>query len=51
VRSFDQRDGPPGALPVKPSPRKASSFAVRAGASAFEIIEVKPTWSSRPSSL
>ena len=51
ARSVLQRLGPPGALPVKPGgSRKRLEPSVSAGRSASEIAEVKPTWSSRPSS-
>ena len=51
LRSVLQRLGPPGALPVKPGgSRSASSSLVSAARSSLAIVEVKPTWSSLPSS-
>ena len=59
-RSFSQaansavahRLGPPGVSPVNPvPPRSASSLALSAGRSTFEMAEVKPTWSSLPAPL
>ena len=51
LRSVLHRLGPPGALPVKPCGlRKPSSFRVKLARSTSMIVEVKPTWSSLPSS-
>jgi len=52
ARSVDQRLGPPGASPVNPGPPfKASTLRVSSGRCLSEMPEVKPTWSSLPSSL
>src|SRR6185312_10672732 len=51
LRSVLQRLGPPGAFPVKPGAwRNASSLRVRSARSLSAIVDVKPTWSSLPSS-
>ena len=54
-RAFDsvlQRDGPPGALPVKPGAlRSPSNCRVSLARSRSAKPDVNPTWSSMPLSL